>query len=75
VSRLPQLPISLDSVFGASLVPGTFLKRFLDFKRLINKFLESTGHRFAVAIWCRVRVIVHVKIRPREHEFPPPEPA
>jgi len=33
-------------VFDASLVPGTCPGRFLDFKGLINKFLESriTGH-------------------------------
>jgi hypothetical protein len=36
-----QLPISPDCVFDASLVPGTCLERFSDFKGLINKFLES----------------------------------
>ena len=33
--------VSLDGAFDASLVPGTFLKRFLDFKRLIDKFLKG----------------------------------
>src|SRR6185369_11348864 len=36
-----QLPISIDCVFDASLVPRTCPARFLDFKGLINKFLES----------------------------------
>jgi len=36
----PKVPISPD-VFDASLVPGTCLERFIDFKALINKFLES----------------------------------
>src|SRR5258708_40211624 len=36
-----QLPISIDCVFDASLVPRTCLRRFLDLKGLINKFLES----------------------------------
>jgi hypothetical protein len=34
--------ISIDCVLDASLVPGTCLRRFLDLKGLINKFLESS---------------------------------
>jgi hypothetical protein len=36
-----QLLISIDCVFDASLVPETCLRRFLDLKGLIDKFLES----------------------------------
>ena len=36
-----KVPISIDCVFDASLVPETCPARFLDLKGLINKFLES----------------------------------
>jgi hypothetical protein len=41
VARESQVLVSPNCVFDASLVPGTCLGRFIDFKELINKFLES----------------------------------
>src|SRR5258708_39967611 len=41
ISPDPQVLVSSDCVFDASLVPGTCPGRFLDLKGLINKFLES----------------------------------
>jgi len=45
LANMGQLPISLNCVFDASLVPGTCLERFLDLKGLINKLQESPANR------------------------------
>jgi hypothetical protein len=44
-----QLLINLDCVFDASLEPETCLDRFVDWKGLINKFLENcvTGYHYS----------------------------
>jgi hypothetical protein len=45
IAKALLLVISPDCVVDVSLVPGTCLRRFLDLKGLINKFLERAGQR------------------------------